>query len=373
MSSAFLVLTPQAKASAYDDEWKPIVLFVWPVSRIATMEPRCLSYYGFAQYDVRGRWLLFYTQEEQSAGDTRSTATLIRVMDLATGRSSVLCLSTKPQFVLLQRVTETAAIVLLASYWYVGEHPSVEWSLWQFSIVGTDGDHRCLVRGQFEASDYLDLTTIRRLDDHRFIFTNVHTELSETEQEAGSNSATLAVISTQHSNGDHAIENRPPLWSRCANMHAVHTMTSQDRIFVFAHEDWIVYSMTDGSILSSVSMNIFGPVLAEHCISRFEYRLHSGESYKGNYFICPSIDGNSLVAVNVMHPQRVRRMRIAYLMGQCYGYADEPGTPGILTRSKHQYHGTLPQEQPAIKIVAELPHALCIGYGDICKMLDLSI
>ncbi|RKP25973.1 hypothetical protein SYNPS1DRAFT_28309 [Syncephalis pseudoplumigaleata] len=374
MSDAFLAIAANSATSS-TDRGGYVDLLVWPAHRIASMEPRRLSYPNCTYYGIHGRWLLFYTEEVHALDDAEGKTRFVHIMDLATGRSSQFHVDSMPSHAFLQRVTEDAATVLLAFYGAMGVHWPVNWSLWQFSLSQVDGHHpRCLVQGSFNiARLFIDLN-IQRLDNDRFIVVHANRNVSEEQEKLNGEILTLAVIATQHDGHARFVDSQPPLWARNIPIIVAKEMPIHNRIVAYSGVAWTVYSLDDGNLLSSVSTHAIAPSIEQLCnVSTADY-LYNVAPYIDSIVLHPSKDNRSLLGVDFMRPERTGRRRLAHVFEHYRIDADKSllvecsarrGTPSAWEVGR--------RSDGRLMIAICTMHALHIRFGNRWRVMDLSI
>ncbi|RKP27667.1 hypothetical protein SYNPS1DRAFT_26695 [Syncephalis pseudoplumigaleata] len=373
ITDTFLTFTADTSASQ-DAHRRFTGILVWPVSRMSSMEPRRLPYPKCKYLGIRGRWLLFSTRETHASDGVEMERVLVHVMDLATARSSVYQADAEPWRVHLQRVTEDTATVLFMAQNTVGERNMIDWSLWQFSVSQVEGSPCCLMRGSYQRDEYSYELDIRRVDDDRFIIVHPDTEVVTQEEKPNEDILTLAVMSTQHSGQEQPVDNKQPVWSRYTTISFVKEMIAQERIVVFSGDDWFVHSLYDGSILSRTSVQTIEPILDAFCSAQADDNFYMPEYYWRNYVLCPSKDGESLIAVDIVHPERTGKLKHSHLFDRYNVNAKEAS---FLAPSSMEHQPFTPAKRghySGLTISVCSIHALHVviaGYE--YKMLDLSV
>ncbi|RKP23669.1 hypothetical protein SYNPS1DRAFT_30577 [Syncephalis pseudoplumigaleata] len=205
-------------------------------------------------------------------------------------------------------------------------------------------------------SDYNDL---QRLDDNRFMLSRRYKPYSESKAPED-NMSILTVVSTRHSDGDPFIDNQQPVWTLELFMKHGVMMVPQDQFIIYTDEGWTLHSLSDGSILSFTSMNSIKPLLDKYCYPRKLDALFELVYHLDYHMICPSKDGKSLVAVDIMHPGRIKKREIAYLWAQ---HAADAGEPPI--KRGHRFK--------PLDVTSISRHTSFIRVGEAYKMVDLSV
>ncbi|KAI8056839.1 hypothetical protein BDF22DRAFT_773405 [Syncephalis plumigaleata] len=220
ISDKYLLMFISHPEGSSSDYQLPGSILVWPVNRIATMPPRCLTYpyngsvniqrrcrglvvrrpssdrrgpgrlnqrptspidfqeIGYAMsslvdmpssVNIRGCWAMFNYSVKKP--DSRKVeAVIIHVLNLNTGRVCINTFNSVVTWSFIQRITNDTVTVIRVSFEGFHFATPVKWSVWEFSNILVSDTPRCLMKGSFVVSGFNDLTPLmERLDDDRII------------------------------------------------------------------------------------------------------------------------------------------------------------------------------------------------------------
>jgi hypothetical protein len=322
ISNRYLLMFISSPEGSSKDYQLPGSMLVWPVNRIATMPPRCLSYPYSGSVNVRDYWAMFNYSVKKP--DTRKVeAVIIHVLNLNTDRVCVNVFNSLITWSFIQRITADTVTVVRVSFEGFHSTTPVKWSIWEFSSVLSENTPCCLMEGSFVVSGFNDLIPlVERLDDDRIIircctFRNNDQSLgnndnSNNNDSSDANVLTLVVISTRDKSNKF-LTDQQPVWSCSILMKVAKPLISLNQVIVVTSDGCTIYDLDNGDALAFTPMNTIQSLLQQHCMTNSQYHLKMTTSYVQGYVLCESIDDTSYVAVDLIRTERTGKLKLAHM------------------------------------------------------------
>ncbi|KAI8058046.1 hypothetical protein BDF22DRAFT_663488 [Syncephalis plumigaleata] len=317
MSDTYLMVLISSQDYALDTEDSTGNILVWPIHRVATMEPRRLFYPYRNNISIRGNWALFHCLLEESNLALRYKVVSVNVLNLATGQISSNTFGGPISVTFLQRVTDDTVVVFSACANTSHRPFNVDWHVWQFSNSNTEHSNRCLLTGSFNTWQFNELLPpIERLDNDRVLVKCAyHYKKDFPNVDDNDHITTLAVISTRYHNSNRQpIHEHPPVWSRHALMLFAKAFVSLDQVITMSDKGWTIYNLSNGDMLTFTSIDTIQPLFDEYCIPDIHDHLKNTAIYVQNYILCESIDHYSYVVIDVLNPTRTTVRKIDHIL-----------------------------------------------------------
>jgi hypothetical protein len=139
-----------------------------------------------------------------------------------------------------------------------------------------------------------------------------------TAQSNDNDIVTLAVISTRINShqSDGFIDKQQSIWSRNIQITLAKPFVSLDQVIAMSDEGWTMHSLTNGSILASISTNNIRPTLDNYCLHCFHYYFNRIACYRLDFVLYEFSTFNSYTILDFTRVESVANFEMIAILKQ---------------------------------------------------------